>query len=275
MSFTLPTDNFYCHHHHSSALRHLKVKPCSGIWSAGTFAWPMWSARRSSEASTRKRARRPFRYNSFERPGRRPPFSAVAVWSRQERCSQLDTASQSKSTTIGAQVFNQLTHLFVCSSYYGVRYGSNSRLKSPYPELSLRTIIQHPNFTLATVQNDIALFILENAIQPGANVRAVELHTEELAEKDNMTLFGFGLVNGVGFKPAFNLQKADMQIVGEKECAEFIEKLDLVKGEGMFCARSPARSACNVSTFFFFFELSDIFVVLSVVVLELNISRHF
>ncbi|XP_017489013.1 PREDICTED: mite allergen Der f 6-like, partial [Rhagoletis zephyria] len=135
----------------------------------------------------------------------------------------------------------------VTNSYYGVRYGSNSRLKSPYPELSLRTIIQHPNFTLATVQNDIALFILENAIQPGANVRAVELHTEELAEKDNMTLFGFGLVNGVGFKPAFNLQKADMQIVGEKECAEFIEKLDLGDSGGPLIAKESGRQAGVVS----------------------------
>lgn len=118
--------------------------------------------------------------------------------------------------------------------------------------MTLKTIELHPNFTLSTVQNDIALFILDNPIQPGANVRAVELQTTEVQENNNMTLFGFGLVNGVGFKPAFNLQKSDMEIVSEKECAEFIEHLQLTKSDGMFCARSPERSACNVSFHFLF-----------------------
>lgn len=68
-----------------------------------------------------------------------------------------------------------------------------------------------------------------------------------------MTLFGFGLVNGVGFKPAFDLQKSNMEIVSEKECKEFIENLQLSKSNGMFCARSPGRSACNVNIYLSFF----------------------
>ena len=83
-------------------------------------------------------------------------------------------------------------------------------------------------------------------MQPSANVRAIELQTEPVPDDSDMTLFGFGLTNGMSHSPAKKLQKTHLRTVNETECADFISGLGITKTEGMLCASAPDRSACNV-----------------------------
>lgn len=128
-----------------------------------------------------------------------------------------------------------------------MRYGSNSRFSSQYPDARVKEIKRHPEFDLDTVQNDLALFILESPVQPGANVRAVELQQTSVAENTTATLFGFGLTNGMSFAPSKILQKSQLQTISEKECAKYISELKITKSPGMLCTKAEGRSACNVS----------------------------
>lgn len=135
-----------------------------------------------------------------------------------------------------------------CVSYffnYRIRYGSKSRLTSPFDDLEIKHIRLHPDFDLSNVQNDIALFILKSPIVPSSNVRAIELQTTEIEVDTNMTLYGFGLTNGMGNAPSIKLQKTYLQILNETQCSDFITNLGITKGPGMMCAAAPERSACN------------------------------
>ena len=97
------------------------------------------------------------------------------------------------------------------------------------------------------MQNDIALFNLKEPVTPSANIRSIDLQTSNVPENTTMTLFGFGLTNGMGNQPATKLQKTQLQLINEDECASYIKSLGITKNPGMICASSPDRSACNVS----------------------------
>jgi len=120
-------------------------------------------------------------------------------------------------------------------------------MTSPFPESELQRIVVHKQFNLTNVSNDIALFILKSPVTPGANVRAIDLETKALPANTTMTLYGFGLTNGMSNVPAQKLQKANLQTVSEEECREFVEAFGIDKHPGMLCASAPTRSACNVS----------------------------
>lgn len=141
-------------------------------------------------------------------------------------------------------IYNNLKNSFF---NYRIRYGSKSRLTSPFDDLEIKHIRLHPDFDLSNVQNDIALFILKSPIVPSSNVRAIELQTTEIEVDTNMTLYGFGLTNGMGNAPSIKLQKTYLQILNETQCSDFITNLGITKGPGMMCAAAPERSACNVS----------------------------
>ena len=131
---------------------------------------------------------------------------------------------------------------------YRIRYGSNNRKEVKF-ESELARIKLHPKFDLPTVQNDLALFILKDPITPSENVRMVSLQSTELMTETNMTLFGFGLINGMGNSPSERLQKTTLRTVNQTDCAAYIHDLGVTIHPGMLCASSPDRSACNVSTF--------------------------
>lgn len=130
---------------------------------------------------------------------------------------------------------------------YAIRYGSNHRLQSPYPDASVESIRVHPQFDLATVQNDLALFILKKPIKPSVNVRTIELESRSVPSKTNVTLYGFGLTDGYGSEIPVKLQKTTLQIVDDKHCTEYVEKLGVVRNPGMLCAMASGTTACNVS----------------------------
>ncbi|UXI21141.1 surfeit 1 [Sarcoptes scabiei] len=128
---------------------------------------------------------------------------------------------------------------------YRVRYGSNSRLWSPFPDNEVKSMRPHPKFNLRTVSNDVALFILKNPMPPSANVQTIELETDSFDETTNATLYGFGLTKGTNKEPSNRLKKTTLKVLDNDECAEFISKLHIEKHPGMFCAAAPERSACN------------------------------
>lgn len=139
-------------------------------------------------------------------------------------------------------------HCYSPSIRYRIRYGSNSRLSSPYPALEVASITVHPNFSMATIANDLALFRLKTAVKPADNIQLIDLNREpSLPAGTNLTLFGFGLTNGLLPRPAERLQKAALQSVDEPACREFVEELGLNKTSGMICTQSNGKSACNVS----------------------------
>ncbi|KAH7637109.1 group 6 mite allergen-like protein [Dermatophagoides farinae] len=135
-----------------------------------------------------------------------------------------------------------------CVNYftnYRIRYGTNSILWSPFPEVEVKMMKPHPKFDLSTVQNDIALFILKNPIKPGSNVQTIELADTAVLAGTNASLYGFGLTQGNGNQPATRMQKTTLIVMDEKECAKHIANLNIEKSPGMFCASAPNRSACN------------------------------
>ena len=142
-------------------------------------------------------------------------------------------------------------HCFSESIKYRIRYGSNSRLSSPYPALEVANITVHQNFSMQTIANDLALFKLKSPVRPADNVALISLNRNETLEAGtNLTLFGFGLTNGMRPRPAQSLQKASLRSLDEDQCREFVEELGLRKSPGMICTQTDGRSACNVSHFY-------------------------
>ncbi|KAH9401654.1 hypothetical protein TYRP_017054 [Tyrophagus putrescentiae] len=87
---------------------------------------------------------------------------------------------------------------------------------------------------------------LKSPVKPADNVAIISLNRNETLEAGtNLTLFGFGLTNGMRPRPAQSLQKASLRSLDEEQCREFVEELGLRKSPGMICTQTDGRSACN------------------------------
>jgi len=155
------------------------------------------------------------------------------------------------SFTCGGSLINSRTVLSAahCVNYfndYRIRYGSNSRLFSPYALAEVAELKVHPQFNLDTITNDVALFILRKPVQPGTNVAAVNLQPTQLSADTSVTLFGFGLMNGKNQNSlAERLQKAQLEVSSEAECNQFFSQLRMTRTPGHLCVSAKNRGSCN------------------------------
>lgn len=128
-----------------------------------------------------------------------------------------------------------------------VRYGTNIRTSSQYPDLSVSKIIQNEDYDSNTIQNDISLLVLSSAITPSDNAKVISIKDKSPVDGDKVKVYGWGLTDGSNSNSlATNLQVGTMTIVSQEKCNEKWGSVNAIV-DGMVCALDASQSACNVS----------------------------
>nr|AAX34053.1 Sui m 6 allergen [Suidasia medanensis] len=125
-----------------------------------------------------------------------------------------------------------------------VRYGTNKRSSSQFPDMSVSRIAQHENYNGNTIENDISILILASPITPSANVKVIEIATENPADNSQVKVYGWGLTDGNSQNLPENLQVGELTVVSNKECNDKWGEVNTVT-DGMICALDSKRQACN------------------------------
>ena len=127
-----------------------------------------------------------------------------------------------------------------------VRYGTNKRSTSQYPDKKVTRIVQHPQYNENTIENDISLLILDSAIQPSTNVQFIKITTTDLQGGTPVKVYGWGLTDGNSQSLPENLQVGNLKIVSNEECQAKWGDVNAV-ADSMICALDTTQQACNVS----------------------------
>ncbi|NWI20647.1 PRS55 protease, partial [Crypturellus soui] len=98
----------------------------------------------------------------------------------------------------------------------------------------LNSLILHEEFDIETVENDIALILLESPIQMGDQKMPVCLPfvSDPHVWKD-CWVAGWGTTTaGIAVSASRVLQKAEVKLISKEQCSEWLPQL----GDGMLCA---------------------------------------
>nr|AYV99620.1 venom polypeptide [Dolopus genitalis] len=102
-----------------------------------------------------------------------------------------------------------------------------------------KKIIVHPEYSMDTMYNDIALIHLNESIPiDGAYVNPVPLATKSFPEESPCVVSGWGHMKIPGFEGKFiaeNMQKANVFILSKSDCAKNYTKEDYVVWEKQIC----------------------------------------
>lgn len=129
-----------------------------------------------------------------------------------------------------------------------VRLGTN-KANTPgagAPDVKVTEIRQHADYNPNTIEHDISLLILANPVSPSTTVRTIELETEDLADGDGVTVYGWGLTDGNAQSTPNDLQKGQLKVVSREKCQAKWGDVNAI-APGMICAIAESTQACNVS----------------------------
>ena len=107
----------------------------------------------------------------------------------------------------------------------------------------------HSGYNSNTIENDIALIILADAVTPGGNVALVNYDNKFIDGGVDVTVYGWGLTVGGGQQVPEDLQRGFLKTMTNTECDNLWGSVNPVK-EGMLCAfdrngAQGATTACN------------------------------
>jgi trypsin len=136
-----------------------------------------------------------------------------------------------------------------------VTLGSNSRTDSDAftVVVEVAKLIDHPNYSATTMQNDISLIKLQQKVLLNQRVLPICLPSKQYTS-NNAIVTGFGLT-GFDEKASVNLLKVTLERFTHQECSEVYEKMVKLNETVQICYghHTERKDSCNVNENTIFF----------------------